>query len=462
MKVAGSSWSHFGLKSLLFFQLILSLSVSVTSESSCPSYKESEEWTHSHNLIDELAITSQTSGNVLNFMSDLTKNYDATPFWYNLIQAIALASGIRTTSEAVVHDLATTSFHGENLNSSLKEVLVAMKCSKNSVNTIDLSAVPHDEALGKKPYFKEGAAAPGNYASAVAWSPAKTLRLAAAMEQEVQSNSLADDSPFEEQDRYRRELRDGQRNSVLPDMHQPFFMSEAVPSSLVTRHPSIISVSGCPSGHIQDLRGMCRRIFQYTVNYGPNSSGSRGTSPGVHRAIAPSSNPWLARRPPVRRRPGSISDLVRESAFFKHSIRRGYVPPFSLSNFQNNGNSGSEGPQPIMDISLNDARAFEDPRPPVEVERPTPRIVMMGSTIPEPTSLITLSQSESFIHDLKGVKSTPDNSKKFKGSGSSEFFESSSAALREKEKKIKELKKEIKNAVSKAASTAHSSQDDDD
>ena len=77
-------------------------------------------------------------------------------------------------------------------------------------------------------------------------------------------------------------------------------------------------MSGCPSGHIQDLRGTCRQIFQYTVNYGGSNAGA-------------SRPPWLSNRPLPRRRQSTIRDIVKDSTLFKHSIKRGYVPPFVFS-----------------------------------------------------------------------------------------------------------------------------------
>ncbi|XP_018022744.1 uncharacterized protein LOC108678788 [Hyalella azteca] len=454
MKVAGSSWVLVGLYLFLTLVVCVSLSNSKLRENSCASLRKND-WAHGKNLIEELAIASQEPGKILNWMSsDLTENYDATPFWYNLIQAIALASGITPTTNSNVHDLVTSSFSGDNLNSSLKDVLVAMECSDNFATGVEEGVIT-DFEVEKEQQNVNLATASLNFGDAVPSSPADTSKLEelGTREQEVLGNSLADDPS---QGRSRRELKDRRRNSVLPDMHQPFFMSEAVPSSLVTRHPSIISISGCPSGHIQDLRGMCRQVFQYTVNYGQSSHPGSGNSQNQRPSPA-TFNPWLAVRRPLGQQPGSIKDLVRESSFFKHSIMRGYVPPFSFPRFQHGLNSGSPRPKPIMDTPLSDVR--DDTRPAVEISNPQPKIVLMG-TKTDLQSSVTLPQPEPVLDTNLINEMLEMSNKKAKGSGSSE--KSDTSATRDAEKKLKKLNEEISRVRARLSTTTQSNNDDDD
>lgn len=106
--------------------------------------------------------------------------------------------------------------------------------------------------------------------------------------------------------------------------------------------PSLIAVSGCPSGHVQDFRGTCRQIFQYTVNFGganPNAGSSRF--------------PWLFNKLPTRRHQSTTRDIVKDSALFKQSILRGYVPPFVFSG-QVGGN-----PRPRLQENRDDIPAIQ-------------------------------------------------------------------------------------------------------
>lgn len=253
----------------------------------------------------------------------------------------------------------------------------------------------------------------------------------------------------------------------------PSFNSAVLPTD-----PSIISASDCPNGHFPDLRGECRQIFQYTVNYGPGSLtpgpglplGPRPVSPGAGGLSlgGPSLRrlPWLNRRPRPRPRPGSssIRDLVRESNFFKHSLMRGYVPPFSLASLQHN--LGAPKRPQIMDTPIGGSGGLSRnpvrPVAPEDSKEPKPRIVVMGSNEPPP------AQRSNLVPKPVEVRLSPKHpnemddksSKKSRGGSSSESSDSSSYDD-DKKKKKKESKKDSNKDVRKF-STTPSYQDDDD
>lgn len=103
--------------------------------------------------------------------------------------------------------------------------------------------------------------------------------------------------------RRRRELRTSRKIadssfSASQSSYYPFLMAEMIPGSVKTRHPSIIAVNGCPAYYIADHKGLCRQVFQYTVNFGQRS-------PKLHEAT---SSPSFLFRPAV------VSEVIEQSS----------------------------------------------------------------------------------------------------------------------------------------------------
>ena len=128
MKVAGSSWGG-GLLPPLFIYLFISIVTSINPQ--CMPPDRVEEYSSSNNLIDELVQVSDKKTEVSKPVDELLEPYDATPFWYNLIQAISLASGITPTTEVVMHQLVTSSFYSSELSGAIRKVLSVIKCGQN-------------------------------------------------------------------------------------------------------------------------------------------------------------------------------------------------------------------------------------------------------------------------------------------------------------------------------------------
>lgn len=135
MKVAESSWLMCVV--IISFQLVDILCSNNVANEQCSPLSNLEEWEHRENLIEDLAMESDVRAHTTALLGNLLEPYDATPFWYNLVQAISLASGITPTTEAIMHDLVTSSFQSEHLNSSIKTVLSFIKCNKNKTQTSD-------------------------------------------------------------------------------------------------------------------------------------------------------------------------------------------------------------------------------------------------------------------------------------------------------------------------------------
>jgi len=88
-------------------------------------------------LLDELVdVSSSKATEVTPGMKDLLEPYDATPFWYNLVQAVVMASGINPNTQIAMHDLATTSFYSTALNDSIRKVLSFIKCNENTTQEV--------------------------------------------------------------------------------------------------------------------------------------------------------------------------------------------------------------------------------------------------------------------------------------------------------------------------------------
>lgn len=209
MKVAGSSW-RVGWPACLFLcalivvsNLLSVIAAKNPSQPQCLSLdvlrKTPQQWDLQENLIEELAEVSDEVGGISGLLDNLLKPYDATPFWYNLIQAISLASDITPTTKALMHDLVTSSFKSDNLNTSLKNVLTFIKCTDGSDKKSKEVNDPNEDSLGDKTavqtgrdedgplmeQFADGAAA-GISADEVAESWSFTWD----QEQEVPGNSL--------------------------------------------------------------------------------------------------------------------------------------------------------------------------------------------------------------------------------------------------------------------------------
>ena len=92
--------------------------------------------------------------------------------------------------------------------------------------------------------------------------------------------------------------------------------------------PSVITLNagtGCPAGHIRDIRGECKRVFQYTVNYGTPSIGRSPFSRSSFMS-RPTDFLWTpfnrASKSTRRKTPLSIRDLIKSSSLFKKSQKK--------------------------------------------------------------------------------------------------------------------------------------------